>query len=69
MSKRGFLLLDALLNVFIVSVIVSLCLYMYEAIDYAQNGFNDYLINENDSYERIFNGLSECEVCFIDESD
>lgn len=69
MNKRGFLLLDALLNVFIVSIIVSLCLYVYEAINYAQSGFNDYLTNENDSYEQIFNSLSECEACLINESD
>lgn len=69
MNKRGFLLLDALLNVFVVSIIVSLCLYVYEAINYAQSGFNDYLANENDSYEQIFNSLSECEACFINESD
>lgn len=69
MNKKGFLLVDAIINVLIVSIVSSLCLYMYIAINKADDGYVNYLENENDNYERIFNSLSECEACLIDEPD
>ena len=68
-SNKGFLLLDALICVFVTASMCSLCFAIYKSI---MNYDDGYLINQersNSRYESIYNNLDYCEVCQIDESD
>ena len=68
-TSKGFLLLDSLINVFIVSCLVTLCYTTYNLMVKYEQGYRQYESNETDRYERIFNELDECEVCEVDEPD
>ena len=69
LSNKGFLLIDALLSVFIVSCICILCFSIYQLDQRYEEGLETYYENSNIAYEAIFNSLAECEACTIDESD
>lgn len=69
MNKKGFLLIDSLLTVFIVSSICLLCFSIYKLIGKYEEGYMNYQSISNDEYENIFNNLPICEVCIVDESD
>ena len=69
MNKRGFLLIDSIINVFIVSLMCALCLGIYQAIVTYENGYISYQTNSNERLITIFNMICECEACIIDESD
>ena len=62
-------MLDALLSVFIVSCICILCFSIYSIMEKYDEGYVNYQTNSNYHYEDIFNSLSECEACAIDEYD
>lgn len=67
--NRGFILIDSLLSVFIVASICMLCFSINQVIGKYSQGYEQYQMVTNESYERIFNSLPECEACQIDESD
>ena len=67
--SRGFILIDSLLSVFIVACICMLCFSIYQAIDKYSQGYELYRKTATEMYERILNGLPECEACRIDEPD
>ena len=67
--NKGFLLIDSLLSVFIVSLICTLCFSIYKVIDSYAKGYERYQETSNESYERILRQLYECEACTADESD
>ncbi len=69
LSNKGFLLIDALLSVFIVSCVCILCFSIFRIIDNYEKGFTEYQKNSNRHYEMIFQDLPECEGCAFDESD
>lgn len=68
MNKKGFLLIDAIINVLIVSIICSLCLFVYQAIVAYEDGYSSYAQRTNEDYINLFNSLTYCEGCKIDES-
>lgn len=68
-SSKGFLLIDSLLTVFIVSSICLLCFSIYKLITNYEKGYLNYQMLSNEDYENIFNDFSICERCVIDESD
>lgn len=68
-TSKGFLLLDSLINVFIVTCLVTLCYTTYNLMMKYEDGYVQYEANALDRYESIFNSLDECEVCDIDEPD
>ncbi|MBR5341332.1 MAG: hypothetical protein IK151_05335 [Erysipelotrichaceae bacterium] len=69
LSNKGFFLLDALLAVFIVSCICILCFSIHNLMDIYERGYAEYQEQSNRRYEYIYNSLSECEACSINEYD
>ena len=67
--SRGFLLIDSLLSVFIVASICMLCFSIFQVIGKYAEGYEQYRMTTNQTYERILNGLPECRECRADDSD
>jgi len=68
-TKKGFLLIDSLITVFVTSLVCITCYSIYRLIVNYQEGYINYQQRSNDELEYIFNNLYECEACVIDESD
>lgn len=68
-TNKGFILLDALLAVFILTYICLICFSIFKSIDTYNSSYMKYQENSNEHYERIFNSIPICEPCIIDESD
>lgn len=68
-SNKGFLLVDSLLTVFIVSCICILCFSIYRLIERYDEGYVSYTERMNDYYVSVFNSYEYCESCEVDESD
>lgn len=68
-SNKGFLLLDALMCVFVTASMCSLCFAIYKSIVNYNDGYYENMEKNNNRYEEIYNGLSNCEACAIDESN
>ena len=68
-SNKGFILIDSLMTVFIVSCICILCFSIYKSIENYIEGYLRYTEESNIRYEEIYNNLPECEVCEIYEYD
>lgn len=68
-SNKGFLLLDALICVFVTASMCSLCFAIYKSIVNYDDGYYENAEKSNIRYESIYNGLNYCEACVIDESD
>lgn len=64
---RGFILLDSLMTVFIVSCICILCFSVYKSIENYIEGYRMYQNMSNQRYEDIYLSFNDCEVCVIDE--
>lgn len=69
LTKKGFLLLDSLITVFITSVVCVGCYSIYQSIVNYDEGYNQYQFKSNNKLVNIYNSLYECEPCIIDESD
>ena len=63
MNNKGFLLVDALINVMIVSALSILCITLFRVINNQEDTYNTYLDRTNNEYEYLFNELGECEKC------
>ena len=68
-TDSGFIMVDALLSVFIVVCMCGLCFSIYKAIDKYEQGYLSYLSNSQDNIENILRNLPYCEVCVTDEHD
>lgn len=69
MNNKGFLLLDSLVNILIVSLLCVLCFAIYKAVDNYDEGYLNYLNNSNQDYEYLYNNLGECEKCIVVEEE
>lgn len=69
MNKKGFLLVDSLITVFITSLVCVMCFSIYDVILNYEEGYENYQSSTNEEIEDILNNMWECEVCVIDESD
>ena len=67
--NKGFILIDSLLSVFIVTYICIICVSIYKVIENYNISYVDYQNNSNQVYEYIFDNLPICEPCILDESD
>lgn len=65
MNNKGFLLVDALVNVIIVTSIAILCIAMFKQFDNYYDGYKNYIDESNEKYEYLFIRNSECETCQI----
>ena len=68
-SKKGFLLLDSLITVFVTSVVCVMCYMIFSSIVNYDEGYIEYQKRSNSNLEYIYNNLFYCEECEIDESD
>lgn len=69
MNKRGFLLVDSLINVFIVCCLSLLCFAIYKAYNSYTSGYENYQEEMSIFYEDTYNSLGVCEKCIIQEED
>lgn len=69
LNKKGFLLLDSLITVFVTSLVCIACYSIFHSIVKYEEGYIDYQNRSNINLEKIFINMWECEECQIDESD
>lgn len=69
LNKKGFLLLDSLITVFITSLVCIACYSTFHLIVNYEEGYTDYQNRSNTSIEYILSNMWECEECEIDEPD
>lgn len=69
MNNKGFLLIDALVNTLIVSLMCLLCLITYRSLDNYDKGYEEYVENSNEKYDLLYSSLSDCEKCIMEESE
>ena len=67
MNKKGFMLLDALLSVTVVTLLALMCFSIYRVIDNNERVMDSYYEKNNESYELLFGGISDCQICTIQE--
>ena len=67
MKTRGFLMIDALLCVFISCLISLLCYSLFFLNSSYLVSYDEYQEEINGEYELIFQNLGECEECFIQD--
>lgn len=67
MNNKGFVLLDSLVCVIIVSAVCSLCFSLFSILNIYHDGYLNYVENSNNDIVYYFNNLYECEGCLIDE--
>ena len=67
MNKKGFLLIDSLVNIIIVSILCTLCLMSYQNVSSYYDGYDLYKEETNSRYEEIYSKLGVCEKCIIEE--
>ncbi len=65
MNNKGFLLVDALVNIIIVTSLSLLCLVLFKQFDNYYNGYQKYIDINNEKYDYLFIRNSECEACQI----
>ena len=68
-SDKGYIMIDALLSVFIVVCMCGLCFSIFKAIDNYEQGYINYLDRSQSDIENILMNLEYCQVCVLDESD
>lgn len=67
MNNKGFLLLDSLVNVLVVSLLCLLCFSIYKAVDNYESGYLNYIEKSNEDYDYFYNSLGICEKCIVEE--
>lgn len=69
-KSKGFLLIDSLITVFVMSILCTLCYSMYNAGINYEEGYRKYQEESNDRLEEIYVHMYDCQGCeIIDESD
>lgn len=68
MNNKGFLLIDSLICVIIVSLISVLVLSSYRTISNQEDVYKEYLKRSNEEYEIIYRGLKDCIRCQTKDS-
>ena len=70
MNKKGFILLDAVLSLFIVTFITTVTINVYQNYKGQKDSYDTYQSEIADRYLEIYEELGECEKCVIeDESE
>ena len=67
MKSRGFLLIDSLITIFIVSSMALLCISVYKSVLNYKEGYKLYKEETNNKIAAIYDSLGECERCEIEE--
>lgn len=65
--NKGFLLVDALMSIFIVSLMAVLCISVYSAnLNYLE-GYDKYIEETKEMYKEIYSVFEKCEKCEVQE--
>ena len=67
--SRGFVLIDSLVAVFLITLICTMCFSIYRSQERYLEGYERYRQASDLHYEEIFRSLNECTGCATDESD
>ena len=67
MNKKGFLLVDSLITIFIVSAMSILCITIFKSINNYKEGYQSYKEETNERLNNLYNSLGVCERCVIQE--
>ena len=67
MNKKGFMLLDALLSLVIVTLLCLLCFSIYRVIDNNEEVLDEYYLRNNEKYDALFGSLGDCIPCVSQE--
>ncbi len=65
MNNKGFLLSDALINVLVISLLSILCISAFRMVNSFEDGYLEYIEENNEKYEYLYEGISGCEPCQI----
>lgn len=65
MNNKGFLLSDALINVLVISLLSILCISAFRMVNSFEDGYLEYIEENNEKYEYLYESISECEPCQI----
>jgi len=68
-KKKGFVLIDSLICIAIVTVMCLLCFSLFTVINSFNTGYKDYQMKSNEHYDEIFNSVGECVKCEKEEKD
>lgn len=68
-NKKGFLLLDSLISVFVTCLVCGACYSIYNLMLKYDEGYVEYQKQSNENLEEIYWNISDCEECIIDESN
>lgn len=69
MKNRGFLLIDSLITVVIVSAMSLLCISIFTSLDKYEEGYENYKNENSNQINEIYDELGVCEKCvFIEDS-
>ena len=69
MNKKGFLLVDSLMTVFIVTSISVLCIGIFRLIDKYEYSYTKYQNESNERLEIMINEQVICEGCLIKDDN
>ena len=67
MKNKGFLLVDSLISILVVSSIAIVCVSVYSSLVNYENGYLLYKDETNSRLEAIYSEMGECEKCVIEE--
>lgn len=67
MKSKGFLLIDSLICVAVISLMSVLILNIYDAINNYLKGYELYKVESNLEIIGIYDELGECEKCTVEE--
>jgi len=66
-KKKGFILVDSLICIGIVTTMCLLCFSLFVVINSFNKGYPEYQMKSNEHYEEIFNSVGECVKCIKEE--
>ena len=69
MNKKGFLLVDSLISIFILLAFSSLVLSIYTILDKNTNSYEKYNQRMNDRLDNIYMHDISCKGCILDDVD
>ena len=67
--SKGFVLIDSLVAVFLITCICSICFSLYRSQERYREGYERYRKLSDLHYEEIYCSLEECTGCSLSESD
>lgn len=68
MNNKGFLLIDSLICIFVVSQVCILCINIYKLVNNYDDLLIEYQERSNEKYEYLYHHLGVCIKCQTEDS-